>query len=113
MNSDQLRELADRAKYRAVFADNNADPHNKKWAADLRAIAAYLRAQADARPVAWMQEGWGPDCGPYVEFYRDDEMGWRDRKEWTPLYAAPAPQPTEAQREQKPQHEPAAVPAKE
>ena len=40
-------------------------------------------------PVAWMMEGWGPDCGPYVEFYRDDEMGWRDRKEWTPLYTSP------------------------
>jgi len=40
-------------------------------------------------PVAWMKEGWGPDCGPYIEFYRDDEMGWRDRKEWTPLYTAP------------------------
>jgi hypothetical protein len=40
-------------------------------------------------PVAWMKEGWGPDCGPYIEFYRDDEMGWRDRKEWTPLYTTP------------------------
>jgi hypothetical protein len=40
-------------------------------------------------PVAWMKEGWGSDCGPYVEFYRDDEMGWRDQKEWTPLYTTP------------------------
>jgi hypothetical protein len=40
-------------------------------------------------PVAWMKEQWSPDCGPYVDIYRDDEMGWRDRKEWTPLYAAP------------------------
>jgi hypothetical protein len=44
-------------------------------------------------PVAWMKEGWGPDCGPYIEFYRDDEMGWRDRKEWTPLYTTPPAQP--------------------
>jgi hypothetical protein len=36
-----------------------------------------------------MKEGWGPDCGPYIDFYRDDEMGWRDRKEWTPLYTTP------------------------
>ena len=43
-------------------------------------------------PVAWMKEGWGPDCGPYIEFYRDDEMGWRDRKEWTPLYTTPPAQ---------------------
>ena len=40
-------------------------------------------------PVAWMKEGWGPDCGPYIEFYRDDEMGWRDKKEWMPLYTTP------------------------
>jgi len=52
------------------------------------AVLAKLREQ---EPVAWMREGWGPDCGPYVEIYRDDEMGWRDRKEWTPLYAAPQP----------------------
>jgi hypothetical protein len=44
---------------------------------------------ASVQPVAWMKEGWGPDCGPYIEFYRDDEMGWRDRKEWTPLYTTP------------------------
>ena len=46
-------------------------------------------AQPEQEPVAWMKEGWGPDCGPYIEFYRDDEMGWRDRKEWTPLYINP------------------------
>jgi len=40
-------------------------------------------------PVAWMLEGWGPDCGPYFEIYRNDEMGWRDKKEWTPLYTTP------------------------
>jgi hypothetical protein len=47
---------------------------------------------ASVQPVAWMKEGWGPDCGPYIEFYRDDEMGWRDRKEWTPLYTTPPAQ---------------------
>jgi hypothetical protein len=46
-------------------------------------------------PVAWMKEGWGPDCGPYIEFYRDDEMGWRDRKEWTPLYTTPPAAPVQ------------------
>lgn len=105
MTPDDLRALADALEPMAQAP--------RFVGRDIPAFCAYLRAQADARPVAWMQEGWGPDCGPYVEFYRDDEMGWRDRKEWTPLYAAPAPQPTEAQREQKPQHEPAAVPAKE
>ena len=56
-------------------------------------------AQPEQEPVAWMKEGWGPDCGPYIEFYRDDEMGWRDRKEWTPLYTTP-PQPKEPEQEQ-------------
>ena len=53
----------------------------------ITAIKAALEAKDE--PVAWMMEGWGPDCGPYIEFYRDDEMGWRDRKEWTPLYTTP------------------------
>jgi hypothetical protein len=46
-------------------------------------------AQPEQKPVAWMLEGWGPDCGPYFEIYRDDEMGWRNKKEWTPLYTTP------------------------
>jgi biotin operon repressor len=40
--------------------------------------------QQEQEPVAWMREGWG-----YVEFYRSDEMGWRDRNGWTPLYTHP------------------------
>jgi hypothetical protein len=43
----------------------------------------------EQKPVAWMFEGWGPDCGPYFEIYRDDEMGWRNKKEWIPLYTTP------------------------
>jgi hypothetical protein len=44
------------------------------------------RSETEQEPVAWMREGWGPDCGPYVEFYRNDEMGWRDRNGWIPLF---------------------------
>lgn len=43
----------------------------------------------EQEPAAWMREGWGSDCGPYVEFYLDNEMGCRDREGWTPLFAAP------------------------
>lgn len=57
-----------------------------------RSVSEHLKELRSDEPVAWMKEGWGPDCGPYIEFYRDDEMGWRDRKEWTPLYTTP-PQP--------------------
>jgi len=39
-------------------------------------------------PAAWMREGWGPDCGPYIELYTADEMGLRDTTGWTPLYRA-------------------------
>jgi hypothetical protein len=59
----------------------------------ITAIKQALAAPVQQKPVAWMKEGWGPDCGPYIEFYRDDEMGWRDRKEWTSLYTTPPAQP--------------------
>jgi hypothetical protein len=55
----------------------------------IKALEEALTKQEQGEPVAWMKEGWGPDCGPYIEFYRDDEMGWRDRKKWTPLYTTP------------------------
>jgi len=62
-----------------------------RWfkAADLYTTPPAAQPAPVQEPVAWMKEGWGPDCGPYIEFYRDDEMGWRDRKEWTPLYTTP------------------------
>ncbi len=62
-------------------------------------IAAYEAKLAQQAPVAWMLEGWGPDCGPYVEFYRDDEMGvLRERKDFIALYTHPAPQQADRQR---------------
>jgi hypothetical protein len=45
--------------------------------------------QEQGEPVAWMKEQWSPDCGPYVEIYRDDEMGLRDPTGWIPLYTTP------------------------
>ncbi|QIM51585.1 hypothetical protein [Hydrogenophaga crocea] len=61
--------------------------------------AAVLAKLAQQAPVAWMREGWGPDCGPYVEFYRDDEMGvLRERKDFIALYTHPAPQQADRQR---------------
>jgi len=59
-----------------------------KWQIARDAVKEAL-AQPEQEPVAWMLEGWGPDCGPYFEIYRDDEMGWRNKKEWTPLYTTP------------------------
>ena len=55
----------------------------------LRASLEQQEQEQEPEPVAWMREGWGPDCGPYVEFCRHDEMGWRDRNGWTPLYTHP------------------------
>ena len=40
-------------------------------------------------PVAYMQEYWGPDCGPQYEIYKAEDMGWRDKNDWTPLFAHP------------------------
>ena len=60
--------------------------------------ASALRAELDAlnrqEPVAWMKDQWSPDCGIYWELCREDEMGWRDRKDWVPLYASPVPAPS-------------------
>ena len=59
--------------------------------------ASALRAELDAlkrqEPVAWMKDQWSPDCGNYWELCREDEMGWRDRKDRVPLYLTPGAQP--------------------
>src|SRR5690606_1675572 len=52
---------------------------------------AELDALKAQEPVAWMKDQWSPDCGNYWELCREDEMGWRDRKDWVPLYARPLP----------------------
>ena len=66
----------------------------------ITALRTHLTAeQPKPEPVAWMRKEWSPDCGSYFDFCAEEEMGWRDRKEWTPLYAAPpapaAEQPSE------------------
>lgn len=50
------KALAERVAQRAIYADNNADPNNKAWAADLRAVVSLLNGMADAQPVAWRCE---------------------------------------------------------
>lgn len=45
--------------------------------------------QASVEPAAYMQEYWSPDCGPQYEIYKADDMTWRDKSNWTPLYTAP------------------------
>lgn len=50
------KALAGRVAQRAIYADNNADPNNKAWAADLRAVVSLLNGMADAQPVAWRCE---------------------------------------------------------
>jgi hypothetical protein len=78
-----------------VVLDKGMPSNTMKFVQPAPYVASQLvqQSRSDVEPVAWMKEGWGPDCGPYIEFYRDDEMGWRDRKEWTPLYTAPPAQP--------------------
>lgn len=59
---------------------------------DAFVLAEALRtalAAPRSEPVAWMRKEWSPDCGSYFDFCAEEEMGWRDRKEWTPLYADP------------------------
>lgn len=66
-----------------------------------RIVALYASAEsAERKPAAWMKKYWGPDCGPQIEVYKDSEMGWRDRKEWTPLYTHPESAEVERLREE-------------
>ena len=72
-------------------ANAQAEHLEREWylrGDEIERLTAQLK-EPEQKPVAWIKEGWGPDCGPYIEFYRDDEMGWRDRKEWMPLYTTP------------------------
>lgn len=46
--------------------------------------------KAGGEVVAWMREGWGPDCGPYVE-YRETAPDFEPEK-WKPLYTHPQQQ---------------------
>ncbi len=78
MTNDELRALADAIVYRDSLAIARA--------------AAYLRAQADAQPVAWMHDGF---MSTDYERVQHDEMRNRScgfkAKPIIPLYAHPAP----------------------
>jgi len=69
--------------YKADYWKRMQDEVRAQWIKDTSI------KQEQGEPVAWMKEQWSPDCGPYVEIYRDDEMGWRDPTDWTPLYTTP------------------------
>lgn len=62
------------------------------------ALAAH-EAAPQQEPVAWMRDFWGPDCGPFYEIHKTEDMTWRDKESWIPLYAAPqqAQAPTQAE----------------
>ena len=61
------KALAERVAQRAIYADNNADPNNKAWAADLRAVVSLLNGMADAQPVAWRCEVRGDGTDPALD----------------------------------------------
>jgi len=52
MSTIDYKALAKRVAQRAIYAENNADPNNKAWAADLRAVVSLLNGMAEAQPVA-------------------------------------------------------------
>ena len=64
------------------------EPMGTKEREAITALRAALAAPKQ-EPVAWIRKEWSPDCGSYFDFCAEEEMGWRDRKEWTPLYATP------------------------
>lgn len=73
------KALAGRVAQRVIYADNNADPSNKGWAADLRAVVSLLNGMADAQPVAYRQ--WDSDAGYW--YYGDASCAEKDDE---PLY---------------------------
>jgi hypothetical protein len=84
MSTIDYKALAERVAQRAIYADNNADPNNKAWAADLRAVVSLLNGMADAQPVAYRQ--WDSDDGYW--YYGDASCAEKDDEL---LYAHPAP----------------------
>lgn len=79
------KALAERVAQRAIYADNNADPNNKAWAADLRAVVSLLNGMAEAQPVAWVDVADSYE-GPYT--FRGRELLPAGRHD---LYTHPAP----------------------
>lgn len=54
-----------------------------------KAAALLADGKAGGDVVAWMREGWGPDCGPYVE-YCETAPDFEPEK-WKPLYTRHQP----------------------
>lgn len=94
------REVVQDALDALTGADDFSPGGTPIYMQEITALRTHLTAeQPKQEPVAWMRKEWSPDCGSYFDFCAEEEMGWRDRKEWTPLYAAPpapaAEQPSE------------------
>lgn len=89
MTKEALTLLVHEMEYVLSCINENKVPFDGDDLHEALRLGKEALAQPEQEPVAWMLEGWGPDCGPYFEIYRNDEMGWRDKKEWTPLYTTP------------------------
>jgi hypothetical protein len=96
------REVVQEAVKALEFAERNHDGEQSLYTTEIAALRKALAAEQQ-EPVAdeeaprlwaWMREGWSADCGPWYEVIRNDQMTWRDRKGWTPLYTALAAEPT-------------------
>jgi len=90
------REVVQEAVKALEFAERNHDGEQSLYTTEIAALRKALAAEQQ-EPVAdeeaprlwaWMREGWSADCGPWYEVIRNDQMTWRDRKGWTPLYTA-------------------------
>ena len=90
---EELRILADAIDPKEIMASGIAIPFNERQKREHSAAAA-LREYAESlerKPAAYMIEYYGSDCGPQYEIYKADDMGWRDKSQYTPLYSAPQP----------------------
>ena len=96
MNPDELRELADTVN--SIYAET----YTQREAID--SVVAYLRAQGDAQPVAWMHiDGRVIPAATMDQAYRDGGAMQSSLRDYTiPLYTHPAPAAPQAEPKREP-----------
>lgn len=82
-----LEQGHDQPRHRVVAAEEL-----RRLRAEVDQLRAELTALREQKPVAYMVEYFGPNCGNQYAIYKADDMGClRDKSQYTPLYVAPQP----------------------
>lgn len=74
----------------SIYISANGNREVDDWRCDLPVGRNILYTHPPrTKPVAYMTEYFSPDCGPQYEIYKADDMGWRNKAEYTPLFTHP------------------------